>query len=175
VRNSLSRTGSAILGIVVLIAVLSAGCISSPAPTPTTTQATAVQTQAPNTPAPTTQVPAPTPTTPAATATTLPPVMTTTAPVTPMGPSTVDVTIQNYAFNPASITIPAGTTVTWTNLDSPTHIVISDATPTYQVGALFMSGQLMQSQKYSFTFSTPGTYLYHCGIHPFMHGTITVT
>jgi plastocyanin len=174
----MSRTGPAILGIAILIAVLTAGCTSPSGPTPTTTQVTTVLTTAPATPAATTRVPTTTMplTTAATTATTMPPVTTTTAaPVTPGMPTTADVAIQNFAFNPASLTIAAGTTVTWTNLDSPTHTIVSDATSNYQVGALFMSGQLTQGQKFSFTFSTPGTYLYHCGIHTFMKGTITVT
>jgi plastocyanin len=80
------------------------------------------------------------------------------------------INISNYAFNPATITISAGTTVTWTNSDSATHKVVSDSNP-----AAFSSGDITQGGTYLFTFSTPGTYDYHCQIHPSMKGTITVT
>jgi plastocyanin len=112
---------------------------------------------------------------PTTTATTAPVTTTTAAPTTPITPGTVDVTIQNFAFVPASITVPAGTTVTWTNEDSAPHQILSDATPMFMTGALFMSSQLQQGQKFSFTFNNPGTYAYHCAIHAFMKGTIIVT
>jgi plastocyanin len=85
------------------------------------------------------------------------------------------VSIQNFAFVPVSVTVPAGTMVIWTNQDSAPHQVISDATPLFSNGAIFTSSQLNQGQTFSFTFNNAGTYLYHCGIHPFMKGTITVT
>jgi plastocyanin len=92
-----------------------------------------------------------------------------------MPPGPVAVAIKDYAFSPASLTVSGGSTVIWTNLDSPAHQVVSDATSLAMTGSLFMSGQLQQGQTYSFTFTIPGTYLYHCGIHPFMTGTIIVT
>ena len=47
---------------------------------------------------------------------------------TPIGiPGTPTVTIQNFAFSPATITIPRGTTVTWENKDSASHTIVSDA------------------------------------------------
>jgi len=75
------------------------------------------------------------------------------------------VTIQNFAFSPATLTIKAGTTVTWTNNDSATHTIKSNA---------FNSGNLTTGDKFQFTFSNPGTYAYSCGIHPSMQGTIIV-
>jgi len=75
------------------------------------------------------------------------------------------VTIQNFAFSPASLTIKVGTTVTWTNKDSVTHTVNS---------ATFNSGNIAPREKFQFTFSSPGTYAYSCGIHPSMKGTIVV-
>ncbi len=87
------------------------------------------------------------------------------APVT--GAATV--TIQNFAFSPASITVARGTTVTWTNQDSSTHQIASDAP------GQFSSGPLSKGASYSFRFDTPGTYPYICSIHPSMKATVTVT
>lgn len=78
------------------------------------------------------------------------------------------VAIQNMAFNPTTLTVPVGTTVTWKNLDSTTHHVVSNT------GA-FDSGDLANGQSYSFTFNQAGTFPYHCSIHPSMTGTIVVT
>ncbi|MFH8384837.1 cupredoxin family copper-binding protein [Kitasatospora sp. NPDC018058] len=78
------------------------------------------------------------------------------------------VTIANYAFAPSTLTVSAGTTVTWTNSDSDTHTVTSSGS-----GPLD-SGTLNHGASYSYTFTTPGTYAYICSIHPFMHGTVVV-
>jgi plastocyanin len=78
------------------------------------------------------------------------------------------VSIVDFAFDPASITIEAGSTVTWTNNGATTHTVTSD-------DGAFDSGNLASGATYSFTFDTPGTYTYHCTIHPNMTATITVT
>jgi plastocyanin len=85
----------------------------------------------------------------------------------PGGASTV--TIQNFAFTPASITVPKGTTVTWVNEDSANHLIVSDTQGT------FTSNSLPKGAKYSFKFDTPGTYPYHCSLHPSMKGTVIVT
>ena len=77
----------------------------------------------------------------------------------------VSIKISNFAFSPASVTITAGTEVTWTNDDSAAHTV---------VGSDFASGNLATGQTFKHTFSTAGTFNYHCGIHPSMQGTITV-
>lgn len=169
-----SRTGPAILGAIILLAVIAAGCASPSSPAPTTTQATTAQTTAPATPAPTTQPP--TTTIALTTAATTPPVATTTAaPTTPVPPGPAAVTIQNFVFNPESVTVSAGSIVVWTNQDAAAHQIVSDATPLAMTGALFMSGPLQQGKSFSFTFTTPGTYHYHCGFHSFMTGTVTVT
>ncbi len=73
-----------------------------------------------------------------------------------------------YAFTPDAVTIPAGSAVTWTNRTDAPHTVTSDT------GA-FESGRLAENQTFRFTFTTPGTYAYHCSIHPYMHGTVSVT
>jgi plastocyanin len=77
------------------------------------------------------------------------------------------VTIQGFAFSPATLTVPVNTTVTWTNKDGTTHTVTSDT------GA-FDSGSIAANQSYSFKFSSTGTYSYHCSIHPEMKGQIVV-
>ncbi len=80
---------------------------------------------------------------------------------------TADVTIQNFAFTPQHLTVLVGTTVRWTNADSAPHTATSD-------NGTFSSGTLNQGQSWQYTFTTPGTYAYHCGVHPGMTGTITV-
>ena len=164
----------------VMFAVLLAGCTGSPSgPAPVTTQATPAAPSPPATHAGTTVVMTTTMAqTPAATtppSTTAPATSTMTAPTTPSPPPAVAVTIQNFAFIPASMTVPKGTTVTWTNQDSTPHTVVNDATSTLALGKLFSSNPLGQVQRFSFTFNDAGTYAYHCGIHPSMHGTVTVT
>jgi plastocyanin len=77
------------------------------------------------------------------------------------------VSIANFAFQPASLQIAAGTTVTWTNADSTAHTVTSD-------NGAFDSGPLAPGASFTQTFDTPGTYTYHCQIHPFMTATIIV-
>ena len=149
------RSWRLLLGAVIVVSVLLAGCTgSSPGPAPATTPAT---------PPPTTVL-----TTVAATLPTTPVPQTTAAPATPAMPSTAAVTIQNFAFNPSSVTVSAGGTVTWTNRDQATHTVTSDT------GA-FTSNNLVTGNSYSFTFTTPGTYRYHCSIHTGMMGTVIVT
>lgn len=81
------------------------------------------------------------------------------------------VAISNMAFSPASITVPVGTTVTWTNQDGVAHTVTGDGS---NVPSGFGSGNLSNGQSYSFTFATAGTYTYHCSIHPQMTGTVVV-
>lgn len=81
------------------------------------------------------------------------------------------VTIQNYAYGPPSVTIPVGSTVTWTNQDSGVdHTTTSDASS----AVAWDSGNLAPGAAYSVTFTQPGTFTYHCSIHPFMTGTIVV-
>jgi plastocyanin len=81
-----------------------------------------------------------------------------------------EVSISGSAFNPAIITITAGTVVTWTNFDLFAHTVTSD------VGSSdpWDSGSLGQGGVFTRTFNIPGTYGYHCEIHPFMQGMVVV-
>lgn len=84
---------------------------------------------------------------------------------TTAGPAAVAIT--NYTFRPATLTIPVGTKVTWTNRDSVVHTATAD-------GGVFDSAGLAKGQSYSYTFTKPGTYRYGCSVHPAMRGTITV-
>jgi len=77
------------------------------------------------------------------------------------------VEIKDFAFNPPMLTVPAGTTVTWTNNDTSPH------TATASDGS-FDSGNLSSGQSFSFSFSTPGYYSYACQYHAGMTGTIVV-
>ncbi|HJX13238.1 MAG TPA: cupredoxin family copper-binding protein [Dehalococcoidales bacterium] len=94
-------------------------------------------------------------------------------PVTPPGPgitpapSAVAVEIASFAFSPATITVPAGTTVTWTNNDSAPHTVTT-RTP------LFDSGSLSRGETFSYTFAQAGAYEYYCAIHPRMTAVVIV-
>ncbi len=77
------------------------------------------------------------------------------------------VTIDNFMFTPMELTIPAGATVTWINKDDVPHTVVS-------VDHKFKSQALDTDEKFSFTFSDPGTYGYFCSLHPRMTGKIIV-
>jgi plastocyanin len=78
------------------------------------------------------------------------------------------VTIANFAFDPAEITVPVGATVTWTNQDDVPHTVTSDDKTT------FGSSGLDTGDTFQFRFSKPGTYGYFCSIHPMMTGKVIV-
>ncbi|MFN8472841.1 MAG: cupredoxin domain-containing protein [Anaerolineae bacterium] len=80
---------------------------------------------------------------------------------------TVDVSIQNFAFNPATITVCQGATVRWTNMDAAPHTTTSDT-------GVWDSGILTTGQTFSFTFNTLGDFPYHCNVHPTMHGLVHV-
>ena len=79
-----------------------------------------------------------------------------------------EVKIDNFSFGPATITIPAGSTVTWTNHDDVPHVVTSDD------NKMFKSKALDTDDHFSFTFTKPGTYNYYCAIHPKMTAKIVV-
>lgn len=79
------------------------------------------------------------------------------------------VTIEEHMFMPATITVPVGATVTWTNQDGAPHTVTSDAQGVFSSGWRFKGGH------FSFAFTRPGTYPYHCSIHKGMHGVVVVT
>jgi len=83
-------------------------------------------------------------------------------------PGTNEVWIQGMAFDPSTITVVAGTTITWTNKDPVAHDVTSNS------AGLFTSPSLGQNGTFANTFNTPGTYQYKCTIHPGMAGTVIV-
>lgn len=159
-RSNLPTTGIAILGFILLFALIAAGCVSSPegatpppaGTTPPTLPPTLVTAVATTTP-------------PSTTITTIP---ATTVVQTTAAPVFVTVTIQNYTFSPASVTVPVGSTVQWTNLDVAAHQVSSDS-------MAFLTPPLSQGSSYSWTFMHQGTFPYHCAIHPSMTGTVRVT
>lgn len=82
----------------------------------------------------------------------------------PAGPA---VNIENFAFNPPTLTVPAGTTVTWTNKDEEPHNVVAE-------DGAFRSPGMDAQGTFSYRFAQPGTYQYVCGIHPFMKATVVV-
>jgi plastocyanin len=77
------------------------------------------------------------------------------------------VKIDNFTFSPAALTVPAGTTVRWTNYDDIPHNVVSE-------DKAFKSKVLDTDENFSYTFAKPGTYSYYCSIHPKMTGKIVV-
>jgi plastocyanin len=83
------------------------------------------------------------------------------------GPGINEVWIQGMAFNPATITVNAGTTIKWTNKDNISHTVSSNT------GA-FESGTLGNGQSFSFKFEVTGNYPYYCKVHPTMTATVVV-
>lgn len=83
------------------------------------------------------------------------------------GAAPAEVKIDNFTFTPPTLTIPAGTTVTWTNHDDIPHTVVSD-------DKSMKSKALDTDDKFSFSFSKPGTYPYFCSLHPKMKGVIVV-
>ena len=91
--------------------------------------------------------------------------MSVTAPAAPV--SGDQVTIDNFAFVPATLTIRAGSTVTWTNHDEEPHTVAAS-------DGSFHSPGMGTGATFSHTFSTAGTFDYVCSIHPMMHGTVVV-
>ena len=78
-----------------------------------------------------------------------------------------EVDIDQFTFLPQRITVKAGTTVTWSNEDDVPHTVASSS-------KVFKSKALDTADKFSFTFTTPGTYDYFCSLHPHMTGAVVV-
>jgi plastocyanin len=78
-----------------------------------------------------------------------------------------EVKIDNFSFTPQTLTVPVGTTVTWTNRDDIPHTVVSS-------DGVFKSKVRDTDEKFSYTFSKPGTYSYFCSLHPKMTGKILV-
>ena len=83
-------------------------------------------------------------------------------------PPPVTVKITNFVFDAASITVPVGTTVTWVNEDDIPHTVVADDKKT------FRSKVMDTDDRFSFTFTTAGSFSYFCSIHPHMTGKVVV-
>jgi plastocyanin len=77
------------------------------------------------------------------------------------------VKIDNFTFLPETLTVAPGTTVTWTNDDDIPHTVMAK-------DKAFRSKALDTGDKFSFTFETPGEYVYFCSLHPHMVGKVIV-
>ena len=80
----------------------------------------------------------------------------------------VTITIAEFLYLPATVTVQVGDTVTWINTDRAPHTVDSDNTG-------FNSGNMSQGQRFTYVATTPGTYTYYCVYHPFMRATLIVT
>lgn len=88
----------------------------------------------------------------------------------PATAANASISIADFAFSPASVTVSVGDTVTWTNNDAGIpHTVSSDS------GSELASGQLAGGASYQKTFTSAGSYAYHCDIHPSMTGLVIVT
>ena len=91
------------------------------------------------------------------------------AAVVPQKTESAEVKIDNFSFGPPTLTVSAGTTVTWTNRDDIPHTVTSSDDP-----KVFKSKVLDTDEKFSFTFTKAGTYPYFCSIHPKMTAKVIV-
>ncbi len=78
-----------------------------------------------------------------------------------------EVEISNFAYQPSMLTVPVGTEVTWNNRDPAFHTVTSN-------DGSFDSDDIMTDGRFSHTFDQPGSYPYHCKLHPLMQGVIQV-
>jgi plastocyanin len=82
------------------------------------------------------------------------------------------VQIADFVYAPAAITVPAGTTITFTNSDSAPHTATSGTSPTPD--GVFDTGTLKKGESQTVKVTKPGTFAYYCAIHPFMKATLTV-
>jgi plastocyanin len=83
------------------------------------------------------------------------------------GAAANQVVIENFSFVPATLTVKAGTKVTWINRDDVPHTVNEN-------DKRFKSGPMDTDDQFSYTFSAPGTFNYFCALHPKMTGQIIV-
>jgi len=79
------------------------------------------------------------------------------------------ISIDNFTFTPAQLTVAAGTKVTWTNHDDIPHLVVDAKDP-----QAMKSPPLDTGDRWAFAFAKPGTYAYFCALHPHMQGTVIV-
>ncbi len=85
----------------------------------------------------------------------------------PSGTPIIEVTIEGFAFEPATIKVPVGATVTWYNKDSVIHTVTAR-------NDSFDSGSIPADDTFTYTFTQAGTFEYYCTIHPYMEGKVVV-
>ena len=78
------------------------------------------------------------------------------------------VKVRDFAYAPNVILVPVGTTIRWTNEGAVNHTVTSDT-------GLFDSGTLAPGASFEYQFNVPGTYAYHCTLHPSITGKVIVT
>ena len=88
-------------------------------------------------------------------------------------PVTDAISIKGFAFAPDDLTVPAGTTVTWTNDEDSLHTVTSGTPPS--PSGLFDSGEIDTGVEFAYTFTAEGSYPFFCARHDFMKGVVTVT
>lgn len=77
------------------------------------------------------------------------------------------IVISDFMFTPADLSVPAGTKVTWVNQDETPHTIVND-------DKTIRSDALDTGDQFQFVFAQPGTYTYHCSLHPQMTGQIVV-
>ena len=92
-------------------------------------------------------------------------------PAAEAAPGSTEVAISRFLFRPKALTVPTGTTVTWTSSDSTQHTVTGRDAAAKEV---LDSENLRDADTYEATFDAPGSYEYFCVFHPNMQGTITV-
>jgi plastocyanin len=85
----------------------------------------------------------------------------------PSAPPNIEVAIEGFAFKPATLTVPVGSTIIWYNNDSVPHTVTARDN-------LFDSGNLPRDGTFSYTFDQKGTFEYYCTLHPRMTATVIV-
>ncbi|MBA4718777.1 MAG: protease inhibitor Kazal-type [Nitrosopumilus sp.] len=91
----------------------------------------------------------------------------------PVGTSVPGCEETNSCFSPADITINAGDTVHWMNVDTAAHTV-TGGSPADGPSGVFDSSLVMAAATYEFTFDEAGGYDYFCMVHPWMLGSVTV-
>ena len=91
----------------------------------------------------------------------------TTAGATGSAAATDQIEIADFKYDPATVTVDAGTEVTWTNSDDAAHTATAD-------DSSFDTGDLDQGDSNSVTFDEPGAFTYYCRFHPFMKATVEV-
>ena len=148
-----------LVGALVLLASCGSNDASSTGSAPTaTTIANTPTTGASST------TPTPTPTTSTSSTNSTP----TPAPGTSQTVTIITNSDGSFGYSPATLTIRAGTTVTWKNMTSAPHTITSDD------GKTFDSGTVPTGGTFHFTFTAPGAFSYHCNYHPYMRATINL-